>query len=302
MTNLPSKGDLARRHRNAQQIQHIDPAQISGHFSAMANESTTSATPNGLLCKRCATENSTRSRFCSACGAPLGPEWEALERTIDDRLTNKIRATLKQDFADQKALEIETAALVAERALKWAKTFGFFIGIPVVLAVAFFGFIGIKTWSDISSAKDKIATASADLGNAQKQLEATNLRTKEINSEADTAQRQFDAFMKQLADARINLASIPELQRRQSELEADVKDIKNFTLRDSVPIQKDQVAKMDALLDSYKKHLVSIGVKLPGTLPSLRIEDMGNSASKVSYYVSGAPVGSDTVPLPASLM
>jgi DNA polymerase III delta subunit len=155
-------------------------------------------------CSRCSTDNPADARFCVACGAPIGPEWHALDRFLDEQLVQKIRTVLKAEFADQKALEIETSELVADRVLKWAKTFGFFIGIPVAIAIGFLGFVGIKTWSDVTSVRDNLAKASADLASAQKELASANQRTQEILTDADK-------FKDQVRQAREQLAEIPEL-------------------------------------------------------------------------------------------
>ena len=67
-----------------------------------------------LKCERCSTLNTAGSRFCLACGAPLAAEWRALERIVEERLTERVRSVLKENFADQKTLEIETSELIAE--------------------------------------------------------------------------------------------------------------------------------------------------------------------------------------------
>src|SRR5260221_8885088 len=109
-------------------------------------------------CQRCSAGNNASNRFCIACGAALGADWQALERLVDERLTERVRLVLKENFADQKTLEIETSELIAERVAKWAKTFGYFVGIPVALAAfiitlgaGFLGIIGLRTWSDIGA-------------------------------------------------------------------------------------------------------------------------------------------------------
>jgi len=53
-------------------------------------------------CKLCGTANSFNSRFCSACGSPVGSEWDAIERFIDIRIPAKIKDVLRSDFKDQK--------------------------------------------------------------------------------------------------------------------------------------------------------------------------------------------------------
>lgn len=103
-----------------------------------------------VTCKRCSTDNPENSRFCTGCGGPLGSEWDAIDRIIDDRLEQKIRATLKSDFVDQKPLELETSALIAERAQNWGRYSVSLSGYRLHLSLCFFSFLGIKTLSDIT--------------------------------------------------------------------------------------------------------------------------------------------------------
>jgi hypothetical protein len=259
------------------------------------------------VCPRCSSANPVANRFCSSCGAALALENQEIERFIDERLSTRIREELKKNLADQKTVEIETAELIAERALKWARTFGFFVGIPLALCGVILGFIGLRTWTDISTAQDKIGAAAAGLTSAQKDLDAVKRQTTDIATsiqqtktlaeqsigQARTAAEQrisdlirdADDFKQQLDEARARLAAIPELQDRTSKLENDVRNLKNFANRSGVRLSSEVQARIDELLGNYKKFLTSIGVNMRADLPDLRVAENNVEANgAISYY------------------
>jgi hypothetical protein len=210
-----------------------------------------------LKCERCATLNAASSRFCLACGAPLAAEWKALERIVEERLTERVRSVIKEDFVDQKALEIETSELIAERVAKWAKTFAYFVGIPVAFAAliitlgaSVLGIIGLKTWSDIGAAQKELAVATTGLETAKSQLDAANSRARDALADADR-------FKQEIKDKRELLDSIPALQQRTKTLEELLK------------------------LDDFKRYLAAIGLSVPDKLPSVKVEKPEIS---VGYY------------------
>lgn len=221
-----------------------------------------------MTCSRCSAENATDARFCAACGAPLGPEWEAIGRIVDQQLEQKIRKILKEQFADQKALEIETSELIAERVLKWAKAFGFFVGIPVAVIIAFLGFVGFKTWSDVTSAREKINVASSELSAAEDQ--------------AHKALADANSFQIQLHAAQAQLAAIPEIQQKQRDLEIK---FRNFTYCGEGTSSLESMRKIDDVADRYRKYLVDVGLTLPAEIPQFCLSDKtASQTTSPSYY------------------
>ena len=112
-------------------------------------------------CARCRSKNPDRNRFCGACGDPLDQNSIALKDANGLKLREQVQAILKDQYKDQKLLEIETAQAVATRVAEWGKLLGFFVGIPFALLVVTLGLVGIHSYSDFSS---KIASAQADIG------------------------------------------------------------------------------------------------------------------------------------------
>jgi len=207
----------------------------------------------------------------------LGPEREALQRLLEDELPQKIRSILKEQFADQKAIEIETTELIAERALRWAKTFGFFVGIPISLLVIFLGFLGLKTWSDITTAQNTLSTALANLSTAQQQLNTANEKTHDAITQAT-------AFQNQLKDAQDSLKAIPAIQQKQQELE---KTFNSFVYRSKANIPSNVQSQIDDIVTNYKQYLVSVGIDIPNKLPVFSpVDDLVATKNALSYYDS----------------
>jgi hypothetical protein len=211
-----------------------------------------------LKCERCAALNTASSRFCLACGAPLAAEWKALERIVEERLTERVRSVLKENFADQKTLEIETSELIAERVAKWAKTFAYFVGIPVAAAAliitvgaSVLGIIGLRAWSDIGAAQKELALATTGLASAKSQLDEANSRARDALADADR-------FKQEIKEDRELLASIPALQQRTKTLEELLK------------------------LDDFKRYLAAIGLSVPDKLPSVKVQNP--EIGTVGYY------------------
>ena len=94
-------------------------------------------------CPQCGLAVGATDRFCAGCGLELRGDTEAISALVARMLPERIDAALKDRIREQKVVEVETAQLLAERAITWLKVFGFFLGIPVLLAVAIFSFVGV---------------------------------------------------------------------------------------------------------------------------------------------------------------
>jgi predicted amidophosphoribosyltransferase len=86
----------------------------------------TSEKRDRLACTRCGTDVDRMDRFCRKCGLALRAEAGAIEAYLAQILPGRGDAALKDRFKEQKSVEVETAELLAERAMKWLRAFGFF--------------------------------------------------------------------------------------------------------------------------------------------------------------------------------
>jgi hypothetical protein len=82
----------------------------------------------------------------------------------------QLEEILAKKFKDQKVVELETASLIADRLMSWAKLFAAAIAVPLALILAFFTVIGVSKYSDFtkmigdaeSKLKASVAQATTD--------------------------------------------------------------------------------------------------------------------------------------------
>jgi hypothetical protein len=120
-------------------------------------------------------------------------------------LPDRIDAALKERLKDQKVVEIETAELLAERAIKWLKALGFLIGIPLVMAAVFFSFLGIKSWSDLQSVAQKTAELQQQLTEPRRQLANAVDQIKQLQSDLNNAKTSISNQISQVGQRQDSL-------------------------------------------------------------------------------------------------
>jgi hypothetical protein len=71
------------------------------------------------------------------------------EAQTDPNLQQRVQAIVKEQYKDQKMVELETSEAVVTKVMDWAKTFGLVLGIPLAALGAALAFLGIKTVADL---------------------------------------------------------------------------------------------------------------------------------------------------------
>jgi len=160
----------------------------------------------GHNCPQCGTTLDAQDRFCRSCGLEQNVDAAAVGSAIARILPGRVDAALKERLREQKVVEVETAELLAERAMKWLKTLGFFLGIPVLLVVAIFSFVGIKAWSDLQNVASQTLNLQRNLTEPQQRLSQAIEQIKQLQANLDDAQKTF-------------AGRISEVNRRQNSLE-----------------------------------------------------------------------------------
>jgi hypothetical protein len=168
----------------------------------------------GHTCPRCSKPVEKGDRFCRNCGAELRTDEQAIQAIIGRVLPERIDAALKERFREQKVVEIETAELLADRAVKWLKTLGFILGIPTLLIVAALSFVGIKTWSDLQNVAERAASLEKQLTGPQQQLANASQEISQLSKELETAKQSL-------------AGQISQVGQRQANLEAQLQSIRN---------------------------------------------------------------------------
>jgi hypothetical protein len=141
-------------------------------------------------------------------------------------------ASTRSDFGaadhpskDQKVVEIETAAMIAERVLSWAKLFAWVVALPAALLIAILTVIGIGKYSDFTTlvleSETKLkstiaqATTNADLF-AQKVADLSKKQT-ESDRYLETLSKELSSVKEKLGFAQ-GSSLAPDTQKRLQDL------------------------------------------------------------------------------------
>ena len=101
-------------------------------------------------------------------------------------LPERVDALLETRFKEQKIIEVETAELISERAIKWLKVFGFFLGIPVALMISFLSFVGLKTYRNIEDAARRATALEKALSGPETQLAEIKRRINQLETDLNS--------------------------------------------------------------------------------------------------------------------
>jgi hypothetical protein len=144
----------------------------------------------------------------------------------ESSLRQQIQTALKEQFKDQKVVEIETEEAIATRLWNWVQLLGFFVGIPLALFVSVLTIFGIKNANDFQelfiqskSLEKQIETGLKNQIETVNQLERLEEKSREYYERAENIERDFntiDAILKGFA-AQITVKPSavlnPELKR-----------------------------------------------------------------------------------------
>lgn len=239
-----------------------------------------------MNCPNCNSHNAEGSNFCSNCGTHLIEGVAVVKEYLDQNLGREVACLLKSQLQDQKSVELEVAAAIAERVSNWAKLFGYFAGLAAALIVAAFAIVGIKSMGDVRTAAKQ---AQIDISNAYKSegdkliQQLGDKFQKETNEEANLVHNQaakmlsdFEAFK-----ARLDAANMT-LTKRVNSLEEKVEQ---FDIKPSEFISNDLVQTLNRELGNYQKYLISLGYK-PRTDKPIGV--ILESTSLAEYYYDDA--------------
>jgi hypothetical protein len=150
-------------------------------------------------CIECKTTNPDSNHFCGQCGAELG---------------RSVVETVKKDFRDRRAVEMEITESVVDRLMKW----GTWLGSITAVIVALFGLMLGWSYHDVRTA---VATGKTEIGTAVQQgkndigavrqtiidlkvqvaeVESDTNRYKQVNSDIGKLQKKLMAVQGQILD------------------------------------------------------------------------------------------------------
>jgi hypothetical protein len=126
---------------------------------------------------QCATENTDSANFCTTCGSVLSPQLIPLVRA-------QVEEYIRQNFKDQKVVEIETTEAIAGRFQRWGKWFLVPATILITLLGLTLAIIGIRDFSDVDKAAQKAIAPAAEATKSAQDASAKAEEAKKLSTDA----------------------------------------------------------------------------------------------------------------------
>lgn len=239
-----------------------------------------------MECPKCHTLNIDSNKHCCECGARLDPIGIAVDAYLDTSLRERIQASIKDEFKDQKLTEIEIAANVAERITSWGKMFSLIVAIPVTLFLVLLGTLGLKEYKDFTAKLDTVhAEVASKLAEATKQAEIMKTR---VQAAADQSAKDTVEMNKRSVD----------LKQRLHEMSGQLDLVPDLSKQ--VRTMSDQVNRLTGgtpisfSAEIVEKIAKKPGVSLPSGIPELRRQE-GYQISAIILHDAGGPDSSEEI-------
>jgi hypothetical protein len=233
-----------------------------------------------VKCTGCGAQSADGKRYCADCGAPVASATAASAANIRDI----VRDVLKEHYADQKVVEIETAQAVATRLSDWGKLFGYFLAVPAAIFLIVLSALGFKTFQDFGKkvgdadveVTKQIDKAKADVG---RQIGGQQKRFTDLNAKGAALDQEYLRLQQRLAYYEQLDAKLDRLTRR-----VDVIDEK-FGISSSSQSTPRQNAGYSSALDRYSTYLKTIGYAPRGGEVLVEIQpDMATKQGTEAFY------------------
>ncbi len=151
-----------------------------------------------MECPKCKAPSPDGKKYCGECGAQLRKTGDLSNAD----LRQEIQTILKEEFKDQKLVEVEVTEAVVTKLTDWAKLLAYFAGIPIAALLLVLGALGAKKYTDLwaltEAAENKIGPV----------VEQASKRAGEVGKQTDELKRQSESVQKQLSELQPKLADI----------------------------------------------------------------------------------------------
>ena len=178
---------------------------------------------------------------------------------------------VRQNYKEQKVVEIETAQAIASRLADWMKLLAFFIGIPIAALLLLLGFFGIKTYSDFSN---QVKSAEAAIS---QRLQKAKEGADELKGKSETLMHDYERLHAQLADT-------DALAKRVNSLTAKVDAIgEKIGFTPTSKISSETRTILESKFEEFKKYLQERGYRGTSTTIEIDITDKVD-LGMLAYY------------------
>jgi hypothetical protein len=167
-------------------------------------------------CPICGADNSAGNIFCGHCGTRLDVSGDAFR--------SQIRSILKSELQDQTVVEIQTAQNVVARVSEWAKLFGFFAGISLVIFAAALAILGYRSLADLevriqTATNGAVKATEGEIARAQSAADRLEGRSQDLGARYNKLEKDLDKYEK--LDQRYEKLdeTVSSLQQRVTRIE-----------------------------------------------------------------------------------
>ena len=205
-----------------------------------------------------------------------------IRKAVDDAIRERLR--------DSKVVELETSQAIASRLSEWAKLFGFFIGIPLALFVAWLGAVGFKSYKDVKSVIDSARKDVTKAFNKARQDatsagDAANKTADEVRAILAKAQEDARKFQDEVQTFRAKLQEVGALVPQVQELSQKVATIENVVrFKASRSITPELKESINQTLQDYFGYLKSVGLSYKLRPPTVVVK-----GKVLNAYYEGMP-------------
>jgi len=236
-----------------------------------------------------------------------GPAVSALaERDLPDKLDRLVNAAFDRATKDKSVVEIELAAKVADRLIGWAKTFAYFVAVPVAILFLILAVFGISKFEDVQKVADQankiLADTTASLDKGQKNLASAEQKLASLTQSVADIEQTTRQNSDKLAQLKHYLPNnyIEDFLKTTNKTVSDVKrKLKEIGLYHGDIDDKVDDAMLAAIVAFQEKNnLPADGLLGMGTYLRLFGSDHGPSASNTSHPADPA---AQAAPSPAAV-
>ena len=249
-----------------------------------------------MNCPLCNSPSEERKKYCADCGTPLDPQTTYLKSFV----TSQVDQATNEKFKDRRFVDIETTEAVVERIQRWAKLFGFFVGIPFGLFLLWLAIAGFQNYRDFSKlvasieeqVKPKIEQAKSDAEQAQKTAREAKVEAEDSKKIIEAASAEANKQLGAAGQIAANVKALSERVSGQSQrVGARVAELDqkiDAAIKDMAEQQR-KLASTDALVKTLFSKGTTEYFSTTASAPNVIIEPLGKGAT-VFMLLKSAPI------------
>jgi hypothetical protein len=237
---------------------------------------------------------------------------EELARQISDLV-----AIATAGWKDQKTLDVETTEAIIARIQTWAKLFGFFVAMPLVLIAVWLGLLGYRSYTDFQSSiakaqaeiDSKLKASEQNVAAIQKRAgelvtieEKLSTEQEEVNPKLAKAEESVEALQARSGELSKRLDAAAQLAPKFESLSNRVDNLQAAIVKfqSSSELTADRRRHIQEVLTSFRSYLVGLGFSAPREVPTVSVAISPNESALTS--MNQMLIGSNLLDDPGSFL